>query len=175
MKKFLDKIATLATYITDDADSKDIQSLLHKTIKKVTEDIENFRFNTAISQLMILVNAITDAKKINVDTMEILSLLVAPFAPHLAEEIWCETLGKEFSVFTKGTWPAFDPVLVVDDVVTMAVQFAGKVRGTISVAPTASQDDVMTIIRNDSKLQKHLVSEPKKVIYVPGKIVNIIL
>jgi len=76
------------------------KAILHKTIKKVTEDIENIKFNTAISQLMILVNSLNEEKSIDASTLEILTLLISPFAPHLAESLW-EYLGNEFSIFTK--------------------------------------------------------------------------
>ncbi len=154
--------------------TKDSESLLHKTIKKVTEDIENFRFNTAISQLMILVNALSDQDSINNKTMEILALLVSPFAPHLAETLR-EKLGNKFSVFTRGKRPSYDEKLLVDDTVKIAVQFNGKVRGTIQITPTSTQDEVMQIIQNDATLAARIESTPKKIIYVPGKIINIIL
>lgn len=154
--------------------TKESESLLHKTIKKVTEDIENFRLNTAISQLMILVNTLSDQDSIDSKTMETLTLLVSPFAPHLAETLR-EKLGNEFSVFTKGKRPSYDPALLVDDTVKIAVQFSGKVRGTIQIAPNATQDEVMTIIQNDAALAARIESTPKKIIYVPGKIINIIL
>lgn len=154
--------------------TKESESLLHKTIKKVTEDIENFRFNTAISQLMILVNTLSDQDSIDNKTMETLTLLVSPFAPHLAETLR-EKLGNEFSIFTKGKRPSHDQKLLVDDTVKIAVQFNGKVRGTIQIAPNATQDEVMTIIQNDAALAARIESTLKKVIYVPGKIINIIL
>lgn len=123
---------------------------------------------------MILVNGLTEQKTVSKHTIKIIALIIAPFAPHLAEEIW-EQLGEKFSIFHTGKWPTFDPKLVVEDTITMAVQFNGKVKGTISIAPGASQDEVITIVKNDSKLQKQWTNEPKKIIYVPGKIVNIIL
>ncbi len=123
---------------------------------------------------MILVNGLTEPKTVSKETIKILALIVAPFAPHLAEEIW-EQLGEKFSIFHTGTWPTFDPKLVIEDTITMAVQFNGKVKGTIPITPGASQDEVIAIVKNDSKLQKQWTSEPKKIIYVPGKIVNIIL
>lgn len=196
VKKFLDKIEKLsqkvssswaewngAKDLSNHKDSsaspqndtnKEVKSLLHKTIKKVTEDIENFRFNTAISQLMILVNALSDQDSIDNKTMEILALLVSPFAPHLAETLR-EKLGNEFSIFTKGQRPQYDKALLIDDTVKIAVQFSGKVRGTIQIAPNATQDEVMTIIQNDASLAARIESTPKKIIYVPGKIINIIL
>lgn len=175
VKKFLDKIEKLSQKVSVSwMITKESESLLHKTIKKVTEDIENFRFNTAISQLMILVNTLSDQDSIDNKTMETLTLLVSPFAPHLAETLR-EKLGNEFSIFTKGKRPSHDQKLLVDDTVKIAVQFNGKVRGTIQIAPNATQDEVMTIIQNDAALAARIESTLKKVIYVPGKIINIIL
>lgn len=160
--------------MSDEKDSKDNISLLHKSIKKVWEDIENFRFNTAVSQLMILVNGLTEQQTVSKETIKTLALIVAPFAPHLAEEIW-EQLGEQFSIFHTGKWPTFDPKLIVEETLTMAVQFNGKVKWTITIAPGLSQDEVIAIVKNDGKLQKQWTNEPKKIIYVPGKIVNIII
>lgn len=173
VKKFLDKVEKLSNKLSSWEITKN-QWLLHKTIKKVTEDIENFRFNTAISQLMILVNALSDQDNIDNQTMEILTLLISPFAPHLAETLR-EKLGNEFSLFTKGTRPSYDEKLLVDDTVNIAVQFNGKVRGTIQIVPNATQDEVMAIIKSDTLLASRIESEPKKIIYITGKIINIIL
>lgn len=123
---------------------------------------------------MILVNALSDQDNIDQQTMETLTLLISPFAPHLAETLR-EKLGNDFSVFTKGQRPSYDKKLLVDDTVKIAVQFNGKVRGTIQIPPTATQDEVMTIIQNDAALAARIESTPKKIIYVPGKIINIIL
>jgi leucyl-tRNA synthetase len=173
VKKFLDKVEKISQKISSETGIKN-QWLLHKTIKKVSEDIENFRFNTAISQLMILVNALSDEASIDHKTMEILTLLISPFAPHLAETLR-EKLGNEFSVFTKGKRPSYDEKLLVDNTVKIAVQFNGKVRGTIQITPTSTQDEVMQIIQNDAALAARIESTPKKIIYIPGKIINIIL
>lgn len=125
----MDKVSKLTNKIDKDyTDSKEILSTLHKTIKKVSEDIENFRFNTAISQLMICVNTLTDQTKISSKTLEILTILISPFAPHLAEELRCEVLGNDFSIFTKATRPSYDENLLMDETIKIAVQFNGKVR-----------------------------------------------
>lgn len=176
VKKFLDKVSKLTNKIDKDyTDSKEVLSTLHKTIKKVSEDIENFRFNTAISQLMICVNTLTDQTKISSKTLETLTILISPFAPHLAEELRCEMLGNDFSIFTKASRPSYDEKLLMDETIKIAVQFNGKVRWTIQIAPDATQNDVMAIIQNDPSLANRIESEPKKIIYITGKIINIIL
>jgi len=101
-------------------------------------------------------------------------ILLSPFAPHLAEELW-EQLGNEYSIFTKSTWPKYDPKMLVADTITIAVQINGKVRGTINLALEADESDAMTAARADEKINNRIVNEPKKVIYVKGKILNIVV
>jgi leucyl-tRNA synthetase len=100
--------------------------------------------------------------------------LIAPFAPHLAEEFW-SLLWNEFSIFTTGKWPKYDEKFLVASEVTLAVQFNWKMRGTLQVAADASQDAVISVIKSDAKLWNYYTGEPKKIIYVPWKIINIIL
>jgi len=174
IKKFLDKIIALQDKITDQEESKTNLTQLHQAIKKLTEDIDGFKFNTAISQLMILVNHLTDQPSLTRDTYEKLITLVAPFAPHLAEELW-EDLGNKYSVFTTTAWPSYDAKYLVADTVTLAVQFNGKMRGTLETSKDAGEKDVLDAIAADAKLSAHLTWSPKKVIYIPGKIINIII
>ena len=186
IKKFLDKIVLLKEKIGSKeqvAGSKEPETwnlqpatltIVNQTIKKVGEDIDGFRFNTAISQLMILVNHLTDCTTITKKTFEDLVLLVSPFAPHLAEELW-EQLGNEYSVFTKATWPTYDEKCLVADTVNIGVQINGKVRGTICISKEAEENEVMQLAKADEKIAAWIVSEPKKVIYVKGKILNIVV
>lgn len=173
------------TTVTTTPQYKKTLSLLHKTIKKVTEDIDDFGFNTALSQLMIYANHLDEIVDLPVDQggfagvcpkelFEPYILLIAPFAPHLAEELR-EKLGHGEMIYQSGQWPAYDPALLVDEEVTMAVQVNGKVRGTITVAPTASQDEVMALIHADAKIASYLTGEIKKIVYVPGKICNVVV
>ena len=123
---------------SDDALNEEQKRLLHKTIKKVTEDIEGFAFNTAISQLMIFVNAVNGLSVVPRPTMEKLVLILSPFAPHLAEELWAilghqETLAYE-------PWPAFDSALVKDDTFELVLSVNGKPRDTAPVAVGISQE-----------------------------------
>ena len=174
-KKFLDKVVALWDKVSPDAKlPADVEILFNQTIKKTTEDIDAFRFNTSIAQFMILVNAFTECEAIPTDVFEKFVILLAPFAPHLAEEFW-SLLGHEFSIFKNAKWPKYDESKLSSDLVKMAVQFNGKVRWTIEVSKEASQDDVMNAVKSDWKLSGYLVGEPKKVIYIPGKILNIVL
>ena len=174
-KKFLDKVVALWDKVSPDAKlPNDVEILFNQTIKKTTEDIDAFRFNTSIAQFMILVNSFTECGSIPTDVFEKFVILLAPFAPHLAEEFWY-LLWHEFSIFKNAKWPKYDESKLSSDLIKMAVQFNGKVRWTIEVSKEASQDDVMNVVKDDKKLSGYLVSEPKKVIYIPGKILNIVL
>ncbi len=176
VKKFLDRVCNLYPKIHENyEDDKKILMTLHQTIKKVDEDIsDRFGFNTAIAQMMILVNELTWQEKISKKTFETLIILIAPFAPHLAEE-FREKLGNQFSIFDEKHWPEVDEKYLVQDTITMAVQVNGKVRWTIEISKTATQEEVMEIVKNDEKISRNLTSEIKKVIYIPWKICNIVL
>ena len=146
---------------------------LNKTIKKVGEDIEKFRFNTAISALMILVNGLSSKKVQNKKALEFLILLLAPFAPHMSEELW-EKLGNKESVHIQ-EWPKYDPKMLEEDIAIIVVQINGKVRANIEMLKGADQKTVEKEALANENIQKHLGgSKPKKIIYVPGKILNIV-
>lgn len=175
VKKFLEKIVKLFDKIEKEyQDANDTEILLNQSIKKLTEDIDEFRFNTAVSQLMILVNHLTEKEKISRNIYEKLVILVAPMAPHMAEEMR-EKLGNEFSIFTKWVWPKYDGNKLVSDQVNLAVQINGKMRWTIETSREASEIEVIEKIKSDWKLASYIVWESKKIIYVKGKIINIII
>lgn len=195
IKKFLDKIISLKDKLSsfategnpaksdkggaewneaEDLETNETKILLNQSIKKLTEDIDGFRFNTAISQLMILVNHLTECTTITKKTFEDLVILVSPFAPHLAEELR-EQLGNEYSVFTKATWPSYDEKCLVADTVTIGVQVNGKVRWSLCISKEAQESEVMKLAKADEKIAARIVGEPKKVIYVKGKILNIVV
>ncbi len=175
VKKFLDKVVNLYDKIDEKAeDNKKILNVLHQTIKKVTEDIDRFGFNTAISQMMILVNELSAVDKISKDIFEKLVLILAPFAPHLSEELW-ERLWNKFSVFNQNVWPKYKEKYLVQDTIKMAIQFNGKVRWTIEVAPDANQDQIMELVKQNEKMSKYLEWDIVKIIYIPWKICNIVV
>jgi leucyl-tRNA synthetase len=154
--------------------SLDSKKIFHRTIKKVGEDIESLSFNTAISSMMELCNALYKEPAINVETAKSFTLILAPFAPHIAEEMW-QRLGVNSSL-TYAPWPKFDPSMIVDDSVTVSIQINGKLRGTIEVAKAAKQDEVLTLARTLDSVQRNLQGKViKKEVYVPGKIVNFVV
>ena len=155
-------------------DEKEIEKLLHKTIQKVTADLAVLGFNTAISQMMVYVNALTGRETLPRALLEPLPRLLSPFAPHLAEEVWA-ALGNK-TLIADAPWPAFDPALCVDDELEIAVQVNGKVRDTIKVLITADQAVYQRLALASEKVQRAMEGKPaKKVIVVPKKIVNVIV
>lgn len=180
VKRFLDRISRLVVsdegqYVaTKDAAPDDIKKLVHKTIKKVTEDIESMSFNTAISAMMILVNELYKAECRSEEALKPLVQILAPFAPHLAEELW-EKMGGE-GLCSLAPWPKYDSTLVADDTVTIGVQVNGKMRGTIEVSPTASEDEALAAAKAVAGVSAVLAGKnPDKVIYKAGRILNLIV
>ncbi len=148
--------------------------LLHKTIKKVTEDIEALRFNTAISQMMIFVNFAAKFDSMPRAAAEKFLILLAPFAPHLAEELWAE-LGNKESIF-KSDWPKFNPELAKDETINLIIQVNGKVRDMIEVSADISENEAKKIALESEKVKKWLEGkEVIKTIFVKGKLVNIVI
>lgn len=155
-------------------EDQETSKLLHKTIKKVTSDIDEMKFNTAISQLMIFTNHCAKTKKFSKKTVETFALILSPFAPHVGEELWQMT-GHNDSL-AQENWPSFDESLAKDDLVTMAVQVNGKTRATIEVEAQISKDDFLAKAKSDSKIKKYLDEGVLvKEIYVPGKICNFVI
>ncbi|WP_374077206.1 leucine--tRNA ligase [Bdellovibrio bacteriovorus] len=180
VKRFLDRISRLVVndegqYVaTKDAAPDDIKKLVHKTIKKVTEDIETMSFNTAISAMMILVNELYKAECRSEMALKPLVQILAPFAPHLAEELW-EKMGGE-GLCSLAPWPKYDSTLVADDTVTIGVQVNGKMRGTIEISPTASEEEALAAAKAVSAVSSVLAGKnPDKVIYKAGRILNLIV
>jgi leucyl-tRNA synthetase len=174
VRRFLDRVHGVATGELGDAMDKETEKLVHKTIRKVTSDIENLRFNTAVSAMMILTRRLAEQTPAPRRGVEALLLLVAPFAPHLAEELW-QRLGHAASLAYE-PWPAFDEELCRDEVVEIAVQVNGRVRGRIRIAPDAPEDEARRAAEAEPNVMQHTAGKPiKKFLYVPGKIVNLLL
>jgi leucyl-tRNA synthetase len=139
----------------------------------VTEDIENFKFNTAISSMMILVNSMESGTFTKQDYTSLLQIL-APFAPHLTEQVWNE-LGNETSVHIT-SWPKYDTTKLIDEYTTIAIQIGGKMRGTIEITRNSDDSVVMDAVKSHEMYQKYVgIIEPKKVIIIKNKIVNIVI
>ena len=152
----------------------ELTKLRHETIRKVGEDIENLRYNTAISQMMIFVNAVQKSSAVSRDTIRALLQLVAPFAPHLAEELWSR-LGEKSSIL-HAPWPKFDPAKVASTETKLVFQINGRHRGDQLVPIGLSQDAAVELARKHPKVAPYLDGKPvKRVVYVPGKIINIIV
>ena len=171
--RFLKKFWRLfETVNQQEADSKSVK-VLHQTIKKITEDIERFSFNTSVSTFMIATNQLGELKCSSREVLEPLTILIAPFAPHIAEELWHQ-LGNEGSVCDAG-WPQYDPKYLMEDTVKYPVQFNGKMRFTIDLPADCDQAAAIAAVREAPEAAKWLTSDPKKVIFVPKKIINIVL
>ncbi len=159
---------------TDGAEQDDTLKLLHKTIKKVTEDLDLMKFNTAISQMMIFTNHCVKKKTVTVETAKIFAKLISPYTPHAGEELW-KICGSSESL-TYASWPTFDAELVKDDLITMAVQINGKTRATFDIPADIAKDEFLMMARESEKLAKHFADKKiVKEIYVPGRICNFVV
>jgi len=162
----------ISSAVVTSAPSLDHQRLLHHTLKKVTEDIEALRFNTAISQMMVFTNELTKLEQRPRALLEPFVLILCPFAPHLAEELW-EKLGGQTSI-SQQPWPAFDPALTVSDRLTIPIQVNGKLRGKIEVGVDTTREEIESLSR--AQISEWMQGkEPKKVIYVQKKLINFVV
>lgn len=174
--RFLDKVWRLATEkeIKDVEPSKEVEKLMHKTIKKVTQDTSSLNFNTAISQMMVFVNELSKTPILPKVALENLVLLLSPYTPHLAEELW-QMSGHEPSV-SKESWPLWDEEKTKDDEIELVIQINGKLRARIKTSAQSSKEDLLNTAKNDETVQKWLEGkEIIKEIVVPGKLVNIVV
>ena len=174
-KRFIDRVFNLQEILTDgDEYSEELMSAMHKTVKKVSEDIEQMKYNTAIAALMTLLNKIYEIGKINRAELKTLIILVNPFAPHVTEEMWAncgygEMLAKD------AKWPSFDEAKCVDSTVEIVVQINGKIRARLSVPTDIESDEAIALAKKDEGIAaalegKNIIKE----IYVKGKLVNIV-
>ena len=174
-KRFVDRIWNLQEILVDgDEFSKELSCFFHKTIKKVTEDIETLKYNTAIAALMTLLNAIYTKGLINRAELKALLLLVNPFAPHVTEEMW-EVCGFGKMMAADGAWPTYDEAKCIDETIEIVVQINGKIRAKLNVPADIEQADAVAAAKADEKVQAELDGKNIiKEIYVKGKLVNIV-
>ena len=172
--RFLNKIWELQQKIKEGVEDKDLDKLVHRTIKRVTEDIENFRFNTAVSALMILVNEMGKRKKISTKSYQLLLKLLAPMAPHICEELW-QKLGKKKSIFFE-KWPKHNAKLAKEESIVLIVQVNGKLRDKIEASSNLSEEEARSLALSSNKVQKWIGNkEVIKIIFVPKRLVNIVV
>ena len=170
---FLKKTWKLFQNVNEKSATEDQLKVLHKTIKKVTEDIDNLSFNTVISTFMIAVNEWTKQKCRDKEILSKFLILLSPFAPHISEEIW-EKLGNNESI-SKQKWPQYNDKYLIEKKHEYPISFNGKMRFKIQMETTLSKEEIEKMVLNDQRTAKYLVGQPKKIIVVPGKIVNIVI
>ena len=175
-RRFIERYWNLQSILVDgEAIRPEMENSFHKTIKKVSYDIENLKFNTAIAALMALMNVIAEKGSINKAELSVFTMLLNPFAPHVTEEVWSEMkLGE--GMVTEQIWPKYDESKCKDDVIEIVVQVNGKVRTKLSVAADIQKDDAIALAKAEDRIAaeingKNVVKE----IYVPGKLVNIVV
>jgi leucyl-tRNA synthetase len=173
VRRFLDRVFTVTLRADESARADDaLTRLLHQTIRKVTDDIEAMRFNTAISTMMVLTNELMKLEQVPTEALDVLATLLHPFAPHLGEEVW-ERLGHPPSIQTQ-PWPTYDPALCEEDEVEVPVQINGKVRGRIQLPKDATEAQALAAAQE--ALPTQLEGKPlRKTIWVPNKILNLIV
>ena len=175
-RRFIERFWNLQNILVDgDTIRPEIESSFHKAIKKVGEDIENIKFNTAIAALMSLINDITSFGSINKKELGIFAILLNPFAPHVTEEVW-EACSLGEGIVAEQSWPEYDESKCVEDTIEIAVQVNGRIKAKINIAPDAEQGDVLTQAKADENVAKAVEGKNiVKEIYVKGRIVNIVV
>ena len=174
-KRFLDRVAAMTDMVKGSGESEKLATSTHKLIKKVTSDIDNMKFNTAIAAMMAYVNEVYEAGALTKDELSAFVRLLCPFAPHIAEEIWAEALGNK-GLCAEAEWPTFDEAKTVDATVNMAVQINGKLRAAISAPKDADKDTVIAIAMQEERVSASLEGKTVvKEILVPNKILNFVV
>jgi len=175
-RRLVDRFWNLQDILTAEKGVRaDMESVFHKTIKKVGDDTENLKFNTAIATLMSLTNTIYEKGSITKDELAIFAILLNPFAPHITEEVWdiC-SLGK--GMVTEQAWPKYDEAKCKDDTVEVVVQINGKLRAKISVAADIDKDECLILAKSNKRIESEIAGKAiVKEIYVPGKLINIVV
>jgi leucyl-tRNA synthetase len=171
VKKFLDKVYSFDNW--KEENEVEVTTLLHKTIKKVTSDIETMNFNTAISQMMIFVNKVQSVGCTK-DSFKMFLQLLSPFAPHISEELW-NGLDEKTSIFL-ATWPKWDETLIIEESIEIPIQINGKVRDKLMVSPDIEEKELKKLAMESEKVQKFIEGkEVRKFIYVKGRLVSIVI
>jgi leucyl-tRNA synthetase len=177
-KRFLDRTAALTDMITAEKEDPTLERSVHKTIRKVSEDIENMKFNTAIAALMSLINEFYKAKSITRWDLISFIKLLSPFAPHLTEEMW-QFIGQNpdgNTFLTLSSWPEYDPEKLKEDTIKAAVQVNGKVRATIEIPADCTKEEALAAAKAEPNVKKFMDGKTiVKEIYVPGKILNFVV
>ena len=175
VRKFLGRVWDLQDILVEgDQYSADMEVIINQTIKKVTEDYESLKYNTAIAQLMTLLNKFKEKKEINRKELETFLILLNPCAPHMTEEIW-QLMGHDKQMANQNIWPSYDEDKLVDETIEIPVQINGKVRTLLKVSLDITKDEILELAKNDETIKGHLEGKTiRKEIYVPKKIVNIV-
>jgi leucyl-tRNA synthetase len=175
VRRFLDRLwASAAEATTEGSPDPEVIRKLHQTIAKVGDDVPRLAYNTAIAAMMTYINVLRQGERTpHREEVEPLIQLVAPFAPHLAEELW-EQFGHRESVFDSG-WPAFDADLAREQLIDLAVQVNGKMRGTIRVRPDVTKEEALEAAMATPAIARFVTGPPKKIIFVPGRLLNIVV
>ena len=173
---FLHRLWDTALTATEGTPDPDVERKVHQTVKQVTEQVPELGYNTSIAAMMECLNAIRSGGRQATRTeVEPLITMIAPFAPHLAEELW-EHLGHKESIFEGSNWPSFDESKIIESQVSVAVQVNGKLRGTISVPQDAAEDDVIIAAREEDNVARYLDGvEERRIVHVPGRLVNFVV
>ena len=172
-RRFLERVNGLSEHVSEN-EIETVTRQLHKTIAKVAHDIEHFKFNTAISSMMVFIN-VAEKEGLSAASYQTFLQLLAPFAPHLADELWSELATVSGSVH-QSVFPTADETLAKDDTVTIGVQINGKVRGEITISPEATEAEALSLVAENQLLQERMAGQkPSKIIYKAGRILNIIM
>ncbi len=172
--RFLERVERASERVSEGQLSKELEILMHQTIKKITEDIEELKMNTAVSSLMIFLNTLEKEETVSKIGFETLIRLLAPFAPHLSEELW-EKIGNTFSVHT-APWPTYDVGKTVSDTVTIPIQVNSKVRGEVVAPRGSNEDSIFALAKENPNIARFLTGDSiKKRVYVPDRLMNIVV
>lgn len=175
-RRFAERYWNLQNILVEgDTVRPELETEIHKTIKKVSEDMENLKFNTAIAALMALMNTVSDFGSINHEELRIFTMLLNPFAPHITEEVWEQNhLGE--GMVAQQQWPQYDEQKCKDATIEIVVQLCGKVRARLNVPADISKEDALATAKAEEKIAAEISGKSiVKEIYVPGKLVNLVV